>query len=117
MPPRTPTLPNTRPSRVIVEPVRPLVDRGDFPAKASLGEPLTIHADVFTDGHDVVAAALRWRRVTGNGGRSSWQEVVMTGIGNDRFAATVTPSDLGRLEYDVVGWVDHLETWRRDTVK
>ena len=117
MPPRTPTLPDTRPSRVIVEPVRPLVDRGEFPAKAALGEPLTIHADVFTDGHDVVAAALRWRRVTGSGGRSSWQETVMTGIGNDRFTATITPSELGRLEYDVVGWVDHLETWRRDTVK
>jgi starch synthase (maltosyl-transferring) len=117
MPPRTPSLPANRPSRVVVEPVRPMVDGGDFPAKASLGEPLTIDADVFADGHDVVAAALRWRRVTDNGGRTPWQETAMTTTGIDRFSATVTPNDLGRLEYDVVGWIDHLETWRRDTVK
>ncbi len=41
----------------------------------------------------------------------------MRGGVNDRFTATLTPSELGRLEYDVVGWIDHLETWRRDTVK
>jgi starch synthase (maltosyl-transferring) len=117
MPSRLPTLPDERPSRVVVEPVRPVVDCGAFAAKASVGEPLTIHADVFADGHDVVAAALRWRRVTADGGRSPWQETALTSIGNDRFEATMTPQDLGRMEYDVVGWIDHLETWRRDTVK
>ncbi len=116
MPPRTPTLPTERPSRVVVEPVRPMVDRGDFPAKSAIGEPMTVIADVFADGHDVVAAALRWRRVTTNGGRSQWQEVAMTAGANDRFSAMFTPNELGRLEYDVVGWIDHLETWRRDTV-
>ena len=40
----------------------------------------------------------------------------MTALGNDRFAATVTAPDLGRLELDVLGWIDHLETWRRNTV-
>jgi starch synthase (maltosyl-transferring) len=117
MPPRMPTLPEARPSRVVVEPVRPVVDHGAFPAKAPVGEPLTIDADVFADGHDAVAAALRWRCVTGSGGRSPWQETAMTALGNDRFTATMTPHDLGRMEYDVVGWIDHLETWRQDTVK
>jgi starch synthase (maltosyl-transferring) len=65
----------------------------------------------------MVAAALHWRRVTANGGRSQWQEVPMVAVGDDRFSALLTPNELGRLEYDVVGWIDHLETWRRDTVK
>ena len=82
-----------------------------------MGEPLTIEADVFTDGHDVVAAAVRWRRVTPNGGRSPLNETAMTPVGNDRFTATITPGEPGRMEYDVVGWIDHTETWRRDTVK
>ncbi len=64
MPPRTPKLPTERPSRVIVEPVRPMVDGGNFPTKAALGEPMVVDADVFADGHDVVAAALRWRQVS-----------------------------------------------------
>ncbi len=117
MPRRTPTLPARRPSRAVVEAVRPIVNGGEFPAKAALNEPLIVEADVFADGHDVVAAALRWRRVTENGGRTAWDEVAMTAVGNDRFTAMVAPSELGRFEYDVLGWIDHLETWRRDTVK
>ena len=117
MTPSTPNLPTERPSRVVVEAVRPVVDGGDFPAKSPLGEPLSIDADVFADGHDVVAAALCWRRVSPDGARSPWHETAMIGVGNDRFTATITPDELGRLEYDVVGWIDHLETWRRDTVK
>ena len=115
MPPRTSTLPTSRPSRVVVEPVRPVVDGGDYSAKSAIGEPMTVVADVFADGHDVVAAALRWRPVT-TGQQSEWQEVAMVSVGNDRYTATITPNELGRIEYDVVGWIDHLETWRRDTV-
>jgi starch synthase (maltosyl-transferring) len=110
-------MPDARPSRVVVEAVRPVVDGGAFAAKAAVGEPLTVVADVFTDGHDVVAAALCWRRLDANGEPGTWQERAMEPIGNDRFTATFTPTELGRIEYDVVGWIDHLETWRRDTVK
>jgi starch synthase (maltosyl-transferring) len=121
VPERASNLPTERPSRVVVEAVRPLVDGGAYPAKAALGEPMVVEADVFADGHDVVAAALRWRHVpagTGAGARTgTWQETPMVSVGNDRFTAAITPGELGRLEYDVVGWIDHLETWRRDTVK
>jgi starch synthase (maltosyl-transferring) len=114
------TLPRTRPSRAVVEPVRPVVDGGAFPAKAACGEPMKVVADVFTDGHDVVAAAVRWRPLnpTGSAGQPGpWQECAMTPVGNDRHCAVITPRELGRLEYDVLGWVDHAETWRRDTAK
>jgi starch synthase (maltosyl-transferring) len=110
-------MPSVRPSRVVVEAVRPVVDGGAFAAKGAVGEPLSVVADVFTDGHDVVSAALCWRHVDATGEPGAWQEQMMTAIGNDRFTATLTPNELGRIEYDVVGWIDHLETWRRDTVK
>ena len=113
----TPALPSDRPSRVVVEAVRPVVDGGAYAAKSPVGEPVTVDADVFTDGHDVVAAALRWRRLLAKGGYGPWQEVAMRELGNDRFTATFAPDALGRIEYDVVGWIDHLETWRRDTTK
>jgi starch synthase (maltosyl-transferring) len=117
MPARTAALPTERPSRVVVEPVGPIVDGGMFPAKSAVGEPLTVTADVFTDGHDVVAAALRWRHLVESGTSRPWQEQAMSAIGNDRFVATFTPTELGRLEYEVTGWIDHLESWRRDTLK
>ena len=108
MPTSTSTsLPSTRPSRVVVEAVSPLVDGGLFPAKATVGEPVTVLADVFTDGHDRAAAALRVRP-----GRKGWREIPMTPLGNDRFTATFVPDRLGRWQYQVVGWLDHLGTWR-----
>jgi starch synthase (maltosyl-transferring) len=110
-------LPSERPSRVVVEAVRPLVDGGIFPAKATIHEPMRVLADVFADGHDVVDAAVAWRHVDANGRAGEWTELTMTPVGNDRFGAWLTPDRLGRLEYDVIGWIDHLETWRRGVVK
>jgi starch synthase (maltosyl-transferring) len=108
MPTSTSTaMPSTRPSRVVVEAVAPLVDGGAFPSKATLAEPVTVVADVFTDGHDRAAAALRFRM-----GRRAWREVPMVPLGNDRFTATFVPDQLGRWQYQVVGWLDHLGTWR-----
>ena len=46
------TLPKKRPSRVVIEPVSPVVDGGRFPAKAALGETVRVAADVFADGHE-----------------------------------------------------------------
>ncbi|MBA3288357.1 MAG: alpha-1,4-glucan--maltose-1-phosphate maltosyltransferase [Acidimicrobiia bacterium] len=107
MPPTPNALPSARPSRVIVEAVAPVVDGGAFPAKATLGELVTVLADVFADGHDRAAAALRVRQ-----GATPWRELPMEPLGNDRFAATFVPDALGRWQYQVVGWLDHLGTWR-----
>src|SRR6476659_8425185 len=48
-------------SRVIVEHVRPEIDGGRFPIKRTIGERVDVTADIFADGHDVVAAVLRDR--------------------------------------------------------
>ncbi|MDQ3737562.1 MAG: alpha-1,4-glucan--maltose-1-phosphate maltosyltransferase [Actinomycetota bacterium] len=101
------SLPARRPSRVVVEAVAPLVDAGAYPAKATVGELVTVTADVFADGHDHAAAALRYRH-----GRSRWREAPMTAQGNDRFVASFVPDALGPWQYQVVGWLDHLGTWR-----
>src|SRR5258708_23369019 len=44
-----------------IEDVYPLIDGGRFPVKRIVGEPIEIWADVYRDGHDVMAAALLWR--------------------------------------------------------
>ncbi len=36
----------------------------------------------------------------------------MVPLGNDRFTATFVPDQLGRWQYQVIGWLDHLGTWR-----
>ena len=108
-------LPSTRPSRVVIEPVAPVVDNGRFPAKAALGEPVTVIADVFGEGHDSVDGALRWRQVTPE--RGAWNEVRLVFDVNDRWHAVFVPDAIGRWEYQVVGWSATATTWRNGLLK
>ncbi|MBA3803304.1 MAG: alpha-1,4-glucan--maltose-1-phosphate maltosyltransferase [Acidimicrobiia bacterium] len=112
-------LPDTRLSRAVVEVVAPLVDGGAFAAKATIDEPVTVCADVFAEGHDLVAAALRCRRRPAAAATpddaddgSGWSEQPMRAVGNDCHEATFVPDVLGTWEFEVVGWIDRLGTWR-----
>jgi starch synthase (maltosyl-transferring) len=51
-----------RPSTVVIENVSPFHDRGRHPVKRVVGQSLTVEADIFKDGHDLIAACLKWRR-------------------------------------------------------
>ena len=96
--------------RVVVEHVRPTVDCGSLPAKAAVGQPVMVHADVFADGHDVLAA---WVRHGAPGSRKR-TEVAMTSTGNDHWQALATPGKQGPWEFEIVGLVDAYGTWLRD---
>src|SRR5205823_5071364 len=54
-------LPQSVPSRVIVEGVEPEIDGGQFPSKRTVGEEVIVGADVYADGHEMLAAVLRYR--------------------------------------------------------
>jgi starch synthase (maltosyl-transferring) len=99
--------------RVAIEAVSPEVGAGRFPAKRSLGERVAIEADVFADGHDVVAGVARYRHQS----ETAWTEVPLSALGNDRWRAEFTVSRLGRYLYTVQGWVDRFETWRMQLAK
>jgi starch synthase (maltosyl-transferring) len=99
--------------RVVIENLTPQVDCGRFPAKRAIGESVAVEADVFTDGHDAVAAVLFYRPESA----SDWHALPMAPIGNDRWQARFSVQSLGRYLFTVAGWVDHLETWRQGLVK
>ena len=99
--------------RVVVETLHPEVDGGRFPIKRTVGESVVVNADIHTDGHDLVAAALLHRRE----GEGSWTEVRMAPLGNDRFSATFEVEALGVYEYTVEGWIDRFGTWRSELSK
>jgi starch synthase (maltosyl-transferring) len=106
-------LPEFVPSRVIVEGLEPDIDHGRFPAKYTVGEEVVVRADVHTDGHDVLAAVLRYR----NSASADWAEVAMSPVGNDRWSASFVVREQGWYEYTVQGWIDEFATWRRDLQK
>ncbi|MBV9082145.1 MAG: alpha-1,4-glucan--maltose-1-phosphate maltosyltransferase, partial [Acidobacteriaceae bacterium] len=99
--------------RVIVEGVSPEVDAGRFPAKCCIGDAVRVEADIFTDGHDSIAAVLRYRREQDR----EWREAPMQALVNDRWFGTFRVEALGRYRYTIHAWVDHWETWRRDLQK
>jgi len=101
--------------RVIIEGISPTVDGGRFPVKRTVGDHVHVEADIFTDGHDAIAASLLARRQ----GSEQWVEIPMRAVvnGNDRWEATFRVSEIGRYAFKVQGWVDHFETWHRDLLK
>ncbi len=111
--PGTPTTPEDGRVRAVIENVVPQVDCGRYPIKRVLGERVRVEADVFTDGHDSVAAQLMYRRADEDG----WHGVFMLPLGDDRWQASFTVTALGTWIYCVRAWVDHFETWRGDLVK
>ena len=100
--------------RVIVEAVTPEVDEGRYPAKRTVGEDLIVEADVYADGHDVLAAVLLWRRR----GDPAWSETPMEALPNDRWRAAFPLDEaFATYEYTVEGWVDARATWKHGLEK
>ena len=44
--------------RIAIERVRPQIDGGRFPIKRTMGEAVSVQANIFTDGHDALAVSL-----------------------------------------------------------
>jgi len=88
--------------RIAVEAIRPIVDAGRFPVKRIVGQPVTVTADVFTDGATKLAVRLLWRPSD----EKAWREVPMRHTLNDIHTATFLPERVGRHLYTVCAWVD-----------
>ncbi len=108
-----PEIPEELSFRVVVDRIRPAVDGGRFPIKRTVGESVTVVADVFADGHDVIGAVLRDRSAEG------LRETAMTLVaeGGDEWSATFDLTSIGWHEFQIVGWIDRFATWRRDLQK
>jgi len=98
--------------RLAIEQPSPAVDGGAFPVKAIAGELVSVQADIIFDGHDKIAAALRW-----HGPDGAWFETPMRPLGNDRWQGAFPLSVIGRHAYVVGAWYDGFETFRDELTK
>jgi starch synthase (maltosyl-transferring) len=99
--------------RVAIENVQPQVNCGRFPIKRTLGDRVTVTADIFADGHDIVYAVLRHRPAA----QPDWEEIPMEAQPNDRWQAEFTVPAQGRHLYTLQAWLDHFQSWSRDLEK
>ncbi|MFZ1221257.1 MAG: alpha-1,4-glucan--maltose-1-phosphate maltosyltransferase [Chthoniobacterales bacterium] len=94
----------------VIENLQPLVDGGRYMVKRVVGDDLEVEADVFQDGHDVVAAALKWRQL----GETQWHETPMVHVDNDRWRGVCTLYKNAIYEYTVEAWTDTFRGWQHE---
>ena len=99
--------------RIAIERVAPSVDSGRFAVKRCVGDVVTVEADIFADGHEKLAAELRWRAVD----EKTWQRTPLVPTVNDRWQARFPLLRVGRHEFLIEAWWDHFATFRRDLGK
>src|SRR3989440_2475960 len=97
----------------VIDNLRPLIDGRRYPVKRIVGDDLAVEAYVFKDGHDAVAAALKWRLV----GQARWHETPMTFVDNDRWRGVCSLNEIGAYEYTVEAWTDTFRSWRDEFTK
>jgi len=100
-------------SRVIIENVYPELDGGQYYIKRVVGQSVAVEADILADGHDIVAAILKYRFRSAK----KWQQVTMTPIANDRWGASFTVQQQGMYEYTIEAWVDYALTWQHGAIR
>lgn len=94
---------------VVIENFYPCIEGGRHPVKRIAGEPLDLWCDIFTDGHVVMSAVLKWRLI----GTKRWFEAPMSPTDNDRWHGQCTFESIGRWEYVVEAWSDTYKGWKK----
>src|SRR5205085_3217642 len=94
----------------VIENLQPLVDGGRYMVKRTVSDDLAVEADIFKDGHDLVAAALKWRKL----GETHWHETPMTHVDNDRWRGVCTLYENAVYEYTVEACTDTFRGWQHE---
>src|SRR4051812_13474151 len=110
-------LPRAARRRVIIERLQPEIDAGRFAIKRTPGESVVVTADIFADGHDLLAGVLKHRVVRRPGSRDddaaepAWTDTPLAPLDNDSWTASFVVEYVGRYEYTVEAWIDRFGSW------
>ena len=98
--------------RIGIADVQPTVSCGRYPARAVVGEVLTVSATVFREGHDAVGADVAVTRPDGSAAPFLRMEPGLPGT--DRWSAPLPVDAEGTWTFVVQAWSDPLGTWWHD---
>ncbi|MGN6577974.1 MAG: alpha-1,4-glucan--maltose-1-phosphate maltosyltransferase, partial [Nocardioides sp.] len=98
--------------RIPVMDVSPVVAGGKYPAKAAVGEPFTVSAHVFREGHDALNADVVLTDPAGR--RRPWIRMHKQPEGVDVWAAEVVADQPGEWTFEIEAWGDPVATWRHN---
>jgi len=96
--------------RVAIERIAPEVDCGAVPAKRTEGDTVEVSADIFGDGHDVIAAEVLYRPP----GAQDWHRAPMAFHDNDRWIGRFAAPATGRYRFTIEAWRDPFASWLKE---
>ena len=92
---------------VVIENLWPQIEGGKYPVKRVPGEEVSVYADIFKEGHDIVSAVVKWRAA----GAKKWNEAPMRPIGEDRWSGCFPAGPVGFTEWTIEAWGDTYLSW------
>ncbi len=95
---------------IVIDMIRPSTPGGDGIPKTSVGEPTPVQARIFRDGHDLLAARVRWRAK----GAKRWHVVPLVDAGNDIWTGELLCESVGPHQFVIDAWTDVFATWRKE---
>ncbi|MGH7634541.1 MAG: maltotransferase domain-containing protein, partial [Gemmatimonadaceae bacterium] len=102
------------PPQVVIECVVPELDGGRYAVKRVVGDTIEVRADILKDGHDLLAARVRY---TGPGD-TEWRVVPMHyDVNADQWSGGFKVDRAGAWSYTVGAWTDRFDTWRSELQK
>jgi starch synthase (maltosyl-transferring) len=102
-----------RSPRIAIERITPCIDGGRFVAKRNVGDLLTVEADIFGEGHDMLSARVLWKAID----EENWLAVPMQMKVNDRWTAQLPLLRVGRYHYQIEAWIDVFGAYRNEIEK
>ncbi|MBA4155303.1 alpha-1,4-glucan--maltose-1-phosphate maltosyltransferase [Flavobacterium sp.] len=98
-------------TRIIIENVKPQLDGGVFYIKRIVNQNVSVSANVFSDGHDVIACCVKFKHEL----EKKWSEVRMSPTENDEWSVDFKVIKQGVYSYFIEGWVDYALNWQHGT--
>ncbi len=99
--------------RVHIENIQPQINNGKNFIKRVTGQKVNVTADIISDGHDVMAAVVKFRHEKDK----NWKESRMHETGNDAWAGEFAVEKQGFYSYCVESWVDYALNWQYGTLR
>jgi len=93
--------------------VWPELAGGRYPVKRVVGDTFEVSADILREGHEALAAVLKYRTVKD----TTWREVAMRHVDNDRWAGQFVLEENTRYVYTIEAYPNAYRSWAADLEK
>jgi starch synthase (maltosyl-transferring) len=100
------------PSRIRINLPQPTIDGGRYAPKRCVGDAVTVSADIFGDGHEILRAVVRYRAAGGRRWLEEPMHAIDAHVNGVRWKGEFAVETPGRWEWTIEAWADVFATWR-----